>query len=81
MDERSNELLQQILTVQKEQATLLRQHLGRFKFSIRGLLLLMTLTCVGLGVLAYKMPRGGMVIYPAPSAYTPPSPASLPPNT
>ena len=78
MDERSNELLLQILAVQKEQATLLRQHLGRFKFSIRSLLLLTTLMCVGLGVDAYKMPSGGRVVFPAPSAYSSPAPTNPP---
>jgi hypothetical protein len=65
------ELLQQILAAQKEQTALLRQHLGRFKFSIRGLLMLMTLLCVGLGVVAYRMPEGGgRIVWPAPASPT-----------
>jgi hypothetical protein len=54
MDEKSNELLSQILSAQKEQTELLRRYLWRFRFSLLSLLLLTTGTAVGLGALAYQ---------------------------
>ena len=54
MDEKSNQLLQDILNQQKQQTDLLRQNLGRLRFSMRALLILMTLVAVALGYVGYK---------------------------
>lgn len=53
MDEKSTQLLQDILNQQKEQTELFRRYLWRLRFSLLGLLLLMTLTAVGLGIGVY----------------------------
>jgi hypothetical protein len=57
MDDKSTELLSQLLAAQKEQTELLRRYLWRFRFSLLSLLLLTTATAVGLGVLAYQNHR------------------------
>src|SRR6476619_663865 len=48
MNEKTDELLQQILVQQKEQTDLLRKNLGRIRCGLRALLLMMTFTCVAL---------------------------------
>jgi hypothetical protein len=48
MDDKSNELLQQILIQQKEQTDLLRRNLGRIRFSLKALLFMMTFACLTL---------------------------------
>ena len=48
-----DELLRELIRGQKEQTELLRKHLGRLRFSMRALLLLMTATACGLGYVAY----------------------------
>jgi hypothetical protein len=61
MDDESKQLLTQILAVQKEQAELLKKHLPplwrRLRFSLLSLLILMTLSSVGMGILLYRIPR------------------------
>src|SRR5690349_17457204 len=47
-------LLRELVAGQKEQTELLRKHLFRLRFSLLTLLLLMTLTCAGLGYLVYS---------------------------
>jgi hypothetical protein len=75
--------LQQLIELQKEQNQLLRRYLWRLRFSLLGLLLLTTVTAVGLGVVAYQtrppkispmyapvrtyVAPSPQIIYPAPS--------------
>ena len=49
----SDELLRELIAGQKEQTELFRRYLWRLRFSLLGLLLLMTLTEVGLGIGVY----------------------------
>ena len=67
MDDKSTELLGQILATQKEQTELLRRYLWRFRFSLLSLLLLTTATAVGLGVLAYQNHKQAAVAVPSPA--------------
>lgn len=46
--------LQQLIELQKEQNQLLKKHLWRLRFSLMGLLLLTTVTALGLGFVAYQ---------------------------
>lgn len=68
MDDKSTELLNQLLAAQKEQTELLRRYLWRFRFSLLSLLLLTTATAVGLGVLAYQNHKQATVGVPLPTA-------------
>jgi len=81
VDEQSNELLQQILSQQKEQTDLLRKNLGRIRFSLRALLLLMTFLCVALalflGVFSKPQP---IPVRPMVTKLTSPLPVSFPNN-
>ena len=52
MDDKSTQLLEDILNQQREQTDLLRKNLWRIRFSLRALLILMTLVAVGLGYVA-----------------------------
>jgi hypothetical protein len=56
MDEESRQLLRQLIDAQKEQTELLRKHVlplwTRIRFSLLGLLVLMTLVAVGVGITA-----------------------------
>ena len=63
-----DQLLRELIAGQKEQTELLRKHLGRIKFSLRTLLVVMTLLAVGLGIQAYRSspPR----LLPAPAGIT-----------
>lgn len=54
MDAKAIELLQEIASGQRKQTELLEKHLGRFRFSLRLLLVLTTLTALGLGYVGYK---------------------------
>ena len=54
MDDKSTQLLQEILIQQKLQTDLLGKNLGRLRFSMRALLILMTVTAIGLGYVGYK---------------------------
>ncbi len=58
-------LLRELIAGQKEQTELLRQHLARIKFSLRTLLIVMTLLAIGFGILAYEIKPSPI---PAPSA-------------
>ena len=59
MDEETNKLLRQLLDSQREQTELLRKHLPplwtRVRFSLLGLLLLMTLAAAGLGFTVWQI--------------------------
>jgi hypothetical protein len=59
MNEESKELLRQIVDAQKEQTELLRKHVlplwTRIRFSLLGLLVLMTLVAVGVGITAFAI--------------------------
>ena len=88
MDDKSNELLQDILNQQKKQTDLLQQNLGRVKFSLRALLILMTVMALGLGYLGFKLNQFKYVIMPVPAggpntftpAYSSPYTAPAPPT-
>jgi hypothetical protein len=54
MDDRILEVLKESLEVQKQQSLFLRKHLLRIKYSLWTLLLLFTLSSVGLGIYAYR---------------------------
>lgn len=58
MDDELRELLAQILAVQKDQAELLKKYLPplwtKIRFSLLTLLMLMTITSIGMGVMVYK---------------------------
>jgi hypothetical protein len=49
-----DQLLRELIAGQKEQTELLRKHLGRIKFSLRTLLVMMTLFAVVFGIQAYR---------------------------
>jgi len=53
MEDKSTQLLQEILNQQKEQTELFRRHLWRLRFSLLGLLLVLTLSSIGIGVGVY----------------------------
>jgi hypothetical protein len=59
MDEESKQLLRQLIDAQKEQTELLRKHVlplwTRIRFSLLGLLVLMTLVAVGVGITAFAI--------------------------
>jgi hypothetical protein len=76
MDDKSNQLLQEILNQQKEQTELFRRYLWRLRFSLFGLMLLMTLVGVGLGIGLYvaRHSVAKPVIFPAPQ----PAPRYMP---
>ena len=61
--------LQELIELQKEQNQLLKKHLTRIRFSLWALLVLMTLTGVGLGMGVY-------LTRPKPTAFLPPLPNS-----
>ena len=76
MDDKSTQLLQEILNQQKLQTQLLQKHLWRFRFSLLSLLLLTTATAIGLGIMAYKQQQPAITPLPPPAtAWT-----SYPPN-
>jgi hypothetical protein len=58
MDDEVKQLLRELLLVQKEQAAIIKRYLPplwtRIRFSMLTLLLLMTITAIGMGVIAYK---------------------------
>ncbi len=54
MDDESKQLLQQLCDLQKEQNDLLRKHLLRLRFSVRTLLIVMTLVAIVLGLVAWR---------------------------
>ena len=68
MDDDVTKLLGDILKQNKEQTELLRKNLGRLRFSLRALLLLMTFVAVGLGFVAYKVKYATFVAPLAPAA-------------
>lgn len=46
--------LQQLIDLQREQNQLLKKYLWRFRFSLMSLLILTTITAIGLGFLVYQ---------------------------
>jgi hypothetical protein len=70
MDDKSTQLLQEILNQQKEQTELFRRYLWRIRFSLLGLMLLMTLLGVALGVGVY-MTRPTAIRIPGPRVILP----------
>jgi hypothetical protein len=88
MDDESKELLRRMTQLQAEQTELLKKYLPsmlrRVRFSLLGLLLLMTLVAGGLGftvwsVRSLKKPAVPTVTLTAPTGYYAPTPA--PPST
>jgi hypothetical protein len=69
--------LQRIIELHTEQNELLKKHLVRLKFSLMSLLVLMTITCCGLGFLMwgryhpliYPVPVSGPTTYVTPTPY------------
>jgi hypothetical protein len=57
MDDKPNQLLQEILNQQIQQTELLRRNLSRIRFSLFGLILFMTLISVVLGFGVYTIRR------------------------
>ena len=59
MDDETNKLLRQLIDLQKEQLELTRKNLlplwTRIRFSLLGLLLLMTLVAIGVGLTAFAV--------------------------
>jgi hypothetical protein len=53
MDSTTNDILNEILEVQKQQSLFLQKHLLRIKYSLWTLLILMTLVCLVLGTFVY----------------------------
>jgi hypothetical protein len=85
MDDKSHQLLEELVNLQKKQNDLLGRHLTRIKFSLWSLLLLMTFTCAGLGAIAYISSQNSKraarnLIFPAPSVPFA-SPAPIPDGT
>src|SRR6188768_2829709 len=67
-----DELLRELIRGQKEQTELLRKNLGRWRFSMRALLILMTVTACGLGYVAYvqrsnNVPSASGIIFSSPA--------------
>jgi hypothetical protein len=50
-----NDQLQQLIELQREQNELLKKHLWRLRFSLLSLLILTTVTAVGLGMVMYQI--------------------------
>jgi hypothetical protein len=51
----NDELVRELIELQREQNALLKRHLWRLRFSLMTLLLLSTATAVGLGFLTYRL--------------------------
>jgi hypothetical protein len=84
MDDESNQILREILNQQKEQTELLRKHLVRIRFSLRTLLLLLTLVSVGLGMVIYNtnsVQKTPPTTTPPPPIFLPARPVVMPPAT
>jgi hypothetical protein len=89
MDDKSTQLLQELVNLQKQQNDLLGRHLTRIKYSLWSLFLLMTFICLSLGAAFYvsaqrsrnqATPRAPNRIPPMPSNpyqnyQTPPNPS------
>jgi hypothetical protein len=79
MDDEGNNLLRQILLVQQEQAAVIKRYLPplwtKIRFSLLALLLLMTITAIGMGLVFYKTTG----ITPANSAAPAPTGILVPP--
>jgi hypothetical protein len=58
MDNDTSDLLRELITLQKEQNTLLKRYLWRLRFSLLTLLLITTATAVTLGIVATRMNSG-----------------------
>ena len=69
MDDKSNQLLEELVNLQKQQNDLLGRHLTRIKYSLWSLFLLMTFICLGLGA-----------AFVATSKQNQPTPMLSPPN-
>lgn len=72
MDDESKQMLREILELQREQTELLRTYLLppwlRMRFSVRGLLILMTIVAVILGIMVFaNRPRIKKAPIPPPS--------------
>jgi hypothetical protein len=53
-EQKMDDKLQELINLQKEHNELLRKYLWRFRFSLMSLLVLTTVTAVGLGFLVYQ---------------------------
>src|SRR5262245_8378047 len=63
--------LSQVVQLLTEQNELLKRHLWRFRFSLLALLILMTLTCGGLGFVSCTQQKSSRIApYPAAGSYT-----------
>jgi hypothetical protein len=65
--------LQELIELQKEQNQLLRKHLTRIRFSLWALLILTTLTGVGLGIGVYMIRPVGRPLIAPPTPSAPPA--------
>jgi hypothetical protein len=73
MDDESKELLRQILLVQREQAAIIKTYLPplwtKVRFSLLALLVVMTITAIGMGLTAYRIRSGNRpTVIPAATA-------------
>jgi hypothetical protein len=65
-----DDLLRQLIDGQKEQTELLRRYLWRLRFSLLGLLLLTTVTAIGLGILVYEQQTKTASVAPTAATFT-----------
>jgi hypothetical protein len=88
MDDKSTQLLEELVILQKKQNELLGRHLTRIKFSLWSLFLLMTFICLGLGAAFVATPKQSRttplpippMVAPAPRVLAPPMILSPPPT-
>ena len=84
MDDETNKLLRQILIVQQEQAAVIKRYLPplwtKVRFSLLTLLVVMTITAIGMGLTAYRFRSGNTptVIPATPAGVISASPAMRP---
>ena len=78
MDDEVKNLLRQILLVQQEQAAVIKRYLPplwtKIRFSLLALLLAMTATAIGMGLVVYSSSNSKTIppVVPAPSVIFPP---------
>ena len=65
-----DDLLRQLIDGQKEQTELLRRYLWRLRFSLLGLLILTTVTAIGLGILVYEQQTKTASVAPTTATFT-----------
>jgi hypothetical protein len=66
----NEELIRELIAGQKEQTELMRRYLWRLRFSLLSLLLLMTVTAIGMGALVYRTKSNAVRLAPTATTAT-----------